>query len=197
MRALITGATSGIGKSFAKRLHKRGWELVLTGRNETVLLDMQRKLGNNTMIIPADLSDKDEVFKVYKFCKDKDIDLLVNNAGYGMMISMLGSATATFALVLPSFIMMIVIARMFMKYMNTPTVQHIFLGLRPGVVGLLAAATLMLLDKENFSSWAENPWQFSISVALFVATFVGTYWLHINPIRMIGYAAFAGLVLLY
>ena len=55
----------------------------------------------------------------------------------------------------------------------------------------------MLLDKENFSSWAENPWQFSISVALFVATFVGTYWLHINPIRMIGYAAFAGLVLLY
>lgn len=93
--------------------------------------------------------------------------------------------------------MMIVIARMFMKYMNTPTVQHIFLGLRPGVVGLLAAATLMLLDKENFSSWAENPWQFSISVALFVATFVGTYWLHINPIRMIGYAAFAGLVLLY
>ena len=84
MRALITGATSGIGKSFAKRLHKRGWELVLTGRNETVLLDMQRKLGNNTMIIPADLSDKDEVFKVYKFCKDKDIDLLVNNAGYGI-----------------------------------------------------------------------------------------------------------------
>ena len=76
-------------------------------------------------------------------------------------------------------------------------IQHIFLGLRPGVVGLLAAATLMLLDKENFSSWAENPWQFSISVALFVATFVGTYWLHINPIRMIGYAAFAGLVLLY
>ena len=61
----------------------------------------------------------------------------VNNAGYGMMMSTLGSATATFALVLPSFIMMIVIARMFMNYMNTPTVQHIFLGLRPGVVACL------------------------------------------------------------
>lgn len=121
----------------------------------------------------------------------------VNNAGYGMMMSTLGSAIATFALVLPSFIMMIVIARMFMKYMQTPTVQHIFLGLRPGVVGLLAAAALMLLDKENFSLWAENPWQFCISVALFIATFVGTYWLKINPIRMICYAAFAGLVLLY
>ena len=118
----------------------------------------------------------------------------VNNAGYGMMMSTLGSAIATFALVLPSFIMMIFIARMFMKYMKTPVVQHIFLGLRPGVVGLLAAAALMLLDKENFSSWA---WQFCISVALFIATFVGTYWLKINPIRMICYAAFAGLVLLY
>ena len=121
----------------------------------------------------------------------------VNNAGYGMMMSTLGSAIATFALVLPSFIMMIFIARMFMKYMKTPVVQHIFLGLRPGVVGLLAAAALKLLDKENFSSWAENPWQFCISVALFIATFVGTYWLKINPIRMICYAAFAGLVLLY
>lgn len=121
----------------------------------------------------------------------------VNNAGYGMIMSTLGSAVATFALVLPSFIMMIVIARMFMKYMKTPVVQHIFLGLRPGVVGLLAAATLMLIDKENFSSWAENPWQFMISIALFISTFVGTYWLKINPIRMICYAAFAGLVLLY
>jgi short-subunit dehydrogenase len=84
MRALITGATSGIGKSFAKQLSKRGWELILTGRNESVLLDMQKKLGNNTMIIPADLSDKNEVFKVYRFCKDKDVDLLINNAGYGI-----------------------------------------------------------------------------------------------------------------
>ncbi|MBR1591921.1 MAG: SDR family oxidoreductase [Ruminococcus sp.] len=84
MRALITGATSGIGMSFAKQLNKRGWELVLTGRNEAVLIDMQRKLGNNTLIIPADLSDKAEVFRVYKFCKDKDIDLLINNAGYGI-----------------------------------------------------------------------------------------------------------------
>ncbi len=84
MRALITGATSGIGKSFAKMLNKRGWELVLTGRNEKVLKEMQRKLGNNTQIIAADLSDKKEVFRVYGFCRGKDIDLLVNNAGYGI-----------------------------------------------------------------------------------------------------------------
>jgi chromate transporter len=76
----------------------------------------------------------------------------VRNAGYGEFISILGSATTTIALVLPSFIIMILIAKLFMKYMNTPAVQSIFSGLRPAVVGLLAAATLLLLTSENFSS---------------------------------------------
>lgn len=121
----------------------------------------------------------------------------VHNAGYGYGVSILGSAVATLSLVLPSFILMILISRMFMKYMNTPTVQSIFMGLRPAVVGLLAAATLLLCNAENFSTPATDPWTFWISLALFIATFVGTYWLKINPIRMICYAAFAGLVLLY
>jgi chromate transporter len=84
-----------------------------------------------------------------------------------------------------------------MKYMNTSIVQSIFTGLRPAVVGLLAAATLLLCNKENFSTPMENPWQFWISVALFLATAFGTGYLKINPIRMICYAGFAGLLLLY
>ena len=110
-------------------------------------------------------------------------------------LAMLGSCTATFALMLPCFVLMIVISKLFMKYMNTSLVQSIFLGLRPAVVGLLAAATLLLANKENFST-PDNPWQFYISIFLFAATFVGTKWVGINPIRMIVYAAFAGLVLL-
>ena len=121
----------------------------------------------------------------------------VHNAGYNSIMAMLGSATATFALVLPSFILMILISKMFMKYMQTAAVQSVFAGLRPAVVGLLAAATLLLCNAENFSSLIVNPWQFGISIALFLATFVGTMWLKINPIRMICYAAFAGLILLY
>ncbi len=121
----------------------------------------------------------------------------VHNAGYNSIMAILGSATATFALVLPSFILMILISKMFMKYMQTAAVQSVFAGLRPAVVGLLAAATLLLCNAENFSSPIVNPWQFGISIALFLATFVGTMWLKINPIRMICYAAFAGLILLY
>ncbi len=121
----------------------------------------------------------------------------VHNAGYGMWMSVLGSVVATAALVLPSLVLMILISKMFMKYMNTEPVQNIFNGLRPAVVGLLAAATLLLMNEENFGSMVGNPWQFWISIALFIATFIGTKYIKINPIRMICYAAFAGLMLLY
>ena len=120
-----------------------------------------------------------------------------HNAGYGEGMSVLGSVTATTALVLPSLILMILIAKMFLKYMSTTPVQSALSGLRPAVVGLIGAAALLLMNAENFSSPLQNPWQFGVSIALFVATYVGTQTLKINPIRMIAWAAFAGLMLLY
>lgn len=120
----------------------------------------------------------------------------VHNAGYGELTAMLGSFTATFALVLPSFVLMILISKMLMRYMNTPLVQSVFTGLRPAVVGLLAAATLLLLTPDNFST-PENPWYFYISIAIFVSSFIGTFYVKVNPIKMIVMAAFAGLLLLW
>lgn len=121
----------------------------------------------------------------------------VHNMGLSNTMAIFGSITATFALVLPSLILMLLINKMFLKYMKTPAVQSIFMGLRPVVVGLLAAATLLLCNVENFSLPSINVWQFSISIGLFIATFIGTMWLKINPIRMICYAAVAGMLLLY
>ena len=119
------------------------------------------------------------------------------NAGFSMPMSILGSATATFALVLPSLILMILISKMFMRFMHHHSVESVFRGLRPAVVGLLAAATLLLCTRENFSTPTENLWQFCISCFLFVAAFYGVKVIKINPIRMILYCAMAGLVLLY
>ena len=65
------------------------------------------------------------------------------------------------------------------------------------MVGLIAAAALLLMTPENFSSPAINPWNFWVSIAIFVATFVGTKFVKINPMKMISWAAFAGLMLLY
>ena len=121
----------------------------------------------------------------------------VHNMGLSNTMAIFGSITATFALVLPLLILMLLISKMFLKYMKTPAVQSIFMGLRPVVVGLLAAATLLLCNVENFSLPSINVWQFSISIGLFIATFIGTMWLKINPIRMICYAAVAGMLLLY
>ncbi len=121
----------------------------------------------------------------------------VHNAGYGEMMSVLGSLTATVALILPSLILMILIAKLFFKYVDTVPVKNVLSGLRPAVVGLLGAASLLLMSPENFGALSVNPWQFWISCFLFAATFIGTYWIRINPIRMILYSAFAGLVLLY
>lgn len=121
----------------------------------------------------------------------------IYNQGLGEWMAVLGSATATFALVLPSLILMISICKVFMRYMHSPVVENVFSGLRPAVVGMLGAAALMLMTRENFSSWDINPWQFTISVALFMATYVGTKVVKINPITMILWSAFAGLMLLY
>ena len=121
----------------------------------------------------------------------------VKNAGLGGTMALLVSTTAIFALVLPSFILMILISRLFLKYMHTPMVQSVFSVMRPTVVGLLAAAALLLMNAENFSTPSTDPWHFWISLAIFVATFFGTKVMKINPIRMIVYAGFAGLLLLW
>lgn len=121
----------------------------------------------------------------------------IANAGYSVPMAILGSATATFALVLPSLILMILISKMFMRYMHHPTIENMFKGLRPAVVGLLAAATLLLMTSDNFSTPKEDLWQFCISCFLFAASFYGVMVMKINPIRMICYCAVAGLLLLY
>lgn len=84
MRALITGATSGIGKAMACQLAQTGCQLVLTGRNETILRQLQKNLPVQVEILPLDLSKPEAPYQLFTFCKDKPIDLLINNAGYGI-----------------------------------------------------------------------------------------------------------------
>ena len=119
----------------------------------------------------------------------------VHNAGFGYGMSVLGSFTATVALVLPSFILMYTITRLLIKYRETSVVESMFAVIRPTVVGLIASAALILMNAENFSTPDINPWQFYISVFLFVSAFIGTHFFKINPIRMILMCGLAGLLL--
>jgi chromate transporter len=116
----------------------------------------------------------------------------VVNAGLSPVFGILGSAVATFAVVLPSFILMILLSKFFLKYQKHPVVENIFSGLRPGVVGLLAAAALVLMTSENFGSPEQDLRQFLISVVIFLAAFVATRKYKVNPILMIVICGIAG-----
>lgn len=116
------------------------------------------------------------------------------NAGYAPAWGVLGSAVATLAVVLPSFILMLCISKFLMRYKNHPVVEDVFLGLRPAVVGLLAAAALLLLTEDNFSN-PDHPWSFYISCFLFGVTFVGSQVYKMNPIALILLCGTAGLLL--
>lgn len=116
----------------------------------------------------------------------------VVNAGYSHMIGILGSIVATFSVVLPSFILMILISRFFLKYQKHPSVASVFSGLRPGVVGLLAAAALVLMNEENFG---KDTYQVVISSILFIVAFIASYKFKVHPILLIILCGLAGLIL--
>ncbi len=84
MRALITGATSGIGKEMAYYLHRHGWKLVLTGRDEKTLRFLAEQFQNDTKYIALDLAEQDAPRRLYEFCRGMNIDFLINNAGFGL-----------------------------------------------------------------------------------------------------------------
>lgn len=86
--ALITGATAGIGKSFAQQLANRGYDLVLVARNKSRLDELANELQKNNQIkvevIVADVSNQNELAEVACRAAADDIDLVVNNAGFGI-----------------------------------------------------------------------------------------------------------------
>lgn len=82
LRALITGASNGLGRDFAIKLAKEGYDLVLVARSKDKLLKLKDEINNDVKIEVMDLSIKDNVLQLYEKYKNK-IDLLINNAGYG------------------------------------------------------------------------------------------------------------------
>ena len=115
--------------------------------------------------------------------------------GFTATGSVWGSVLATFAVMLPSFILMLTISKFFLKYQKHPVVEAVFSGLRPAVVGLLASAALVLMTQENFSSPTEDLYTFIISCIIFIVAFVGTRRYNISPIAMIIGCGLAGLIL--
>lgn len=81
--AFITGATSGLGAEFARRYAKEGYRLILTGRRTQRLNALKDELGTECFIITADVSDEANCKKLFEEIADEEIDVFINNAGFG------------------------------------------------------------------------------------------------------------------
>lgn len=84
MKALITGASSGMGADMARVLVNEGYEVILVARRKTKLEKLKKELGEKAKIIVKDISSTFNCLELYNEVKKEDIDILINNAGFGM-----------------------------------------------------------------------------------------------------------------
>lgn len=84
MTALITGASSGIGRDMARVLAKKGISLILVARRTEPMEALKKELSVPVEIISCDLSKKENIYALYENVKDRNIDILINNAGFGV-----------------------------------------------------------------------------------------------------------------
>ena len=84
MLALITGASSGMGRDMARVLAEKGYDLILVARRKEKLDKLAKELNTNVKTIKLDLSVEENCFKLYESVKNKDVDIVINNAGFGL-----------------------------------------------------------------------------------------------------------------
>lgn len=84
MKALVTGASSGIGRDITRYLVELGYEVFAVARDIEKLEELQKELGEKVRIISSDLSKKESCIELYNTLKEDNIDLLINNAGFGI-----------------------------------------------------------------------------------------------------------------
>ena len=84
MKVLITGASSGIGREIALYLSDLGYDIIVVARNELALKDIQREVKTKVEVVSMDLTDRENVWKLHEMYKNEPIEVLVNNAGFGV-----------------------------------------------------------------------------------------------------------------
>ncbi len=82
MKALVTGASSGIGRDICRYLSQKGYDLILVARDELRLKKLQKEISTNSEIIIMDLTNKEKIFELYEQFKEQNIDILINDAGF-------------------------------------------------------------------------------------------------------------------
>lgn len=107
------------------------------------------------------------------------------NQGYPEWAAILAAVLASLSVMWLPFILMIYISHYLLTHKDSKVVKDIFAALRPTIIGLIAAAALLLMNKENFGSPTDSPLTFCISVAMFALAFYFTRYRKTNPILVL------------
>ena len=118
----------------------------------------------------------------------------VLNAGYSPSMAMLGSLITTLSILWLPFILMLAVSRILVRHKDSPIIKGIFAVLRPTIVGLIAAAALVLMNAETFGAPATARVQFGLSLVLFAAAFIAVYRFRVSPILILGLAGVFGIL---
>ena len=108
-------------------------------------------------------------------------------SGASEFLSILGSFTATFAVVLPSFIIVLLLCKVYDRWKEHPIFKGVMMGLRPAVLGLIGTAALSLATPDNFIDWK--------SFVICIAAFAALYFKKLGPFSVLGIGALVGLLL--
>ena len=84
MTGLITGASSGIGRDMARYLAEKNYSLILVARRKERLEELKKELKTDVTIIVLDLTKEENVYALYEKVKEREIDIFINNAGFGL-----------------------------------------------------------------------------------------------------------------
>lgn len=148
MIAVVTGASSGIGRDMARYLNKLGYDLIITARNKENLEQLKTELNsinnNKVDIILADLSKTEECINLYNKVKEKydNIDLLINNAGFGLCGEFINTDLNTELTMIDTNIKAVhILTKLFLKDMVKKDSGHI---LNVGSVASFMPGPLML-----------------------------------------------------
>lgn len=109
------------------------------------------------------------------------------NSGAHEALCVLGSFTATFAVVLPSFIIVLMLCKVYEKWRDHYLFKGVMSGLKPATLGLVGTAALSLATPENFIDWK--------SFVICILAFIALYFKKVGPFGIIGIGALAGLII--
>ncbi len=121
----------------------------------------------------------------------------VVNAGYDPWLGVVGAFLASFAVILLPFILMLLLARYLVNHKDSKDLKNVFSTLRITVLGLIAAAALLLATPANFGSFSESPLQFYLSLAIFGTVFFLSLTKKSNPILLILLSGVMGFIFLF